>query len=244
MRSIVFRGFFWVTSTFFAILCMPLLLLPGRAALMGWINLYAKTICLWMRLIGGVDLQVAGREHLPAGPFILASKHQSWGDGIFMFSLFGDLTFIISDQIARYPLVGRIFRKMEVLTVDNQRGGPLGQEKRLATAMARAKSQSRSILVYPEGKLAALGQKHRYRKGIYYLYKEYGCPVVPAATNLGLRWLDKSWTLVPGPAVIEFLPPIEPGLDQTTFMTRLEERIETRSLEILPPQYTTRPPTS
>ena len=238
MRSLIFQGFFWVTSTFFAVLCLPLLLLPGRGILMGWIALYTKTICLWMRLVGGIDLQVHGRSNLPAAPFIIASKHQSWGDGIFMFSLFGDLTFIISDQLLRYPIVGRVFRKMGAMTVDNQRAGGPGREKLLAATLKTAKAEGRSILVYPEGKLSALGEKHRYRKGIYYLYRDYNCPVVPAATNLGLRWLDKSWDLLPGPAAIEFLPPIPPGLDQAAFMQLLEERIEQRSREMLPDDFT------
>jgi len=37
----------------------------------------------------------------------------------------------------------------------------------------------------------------------------------------------------PGPAKMEFLEPIAPGLGKEAFMALLQERIETRSLEIL-----------
>ena len=66
------------------------------------------------------------------------------------------------------------------------------------------------------------------------LLKEYGCPVVPVATNLGLRWPQQSKVIYPGPAAIEFLDPIPPGLEKGEFMRKLEDEIETRALQMLP----------
>jgi 1-acyl-sn-glycerol-3-phosphate acyltransferase len=37
----------------------------------------------------------------------------------------------------------------------------------------------------------------------------------------------------PGTAIIEFLDPIEPGLDKNAFMSRLEDVVETRSKELM-----------
>jgi len=37
---------------------------------------------LGMRRIGGMDIQIIGKAHIPAeGPVIIAAKHQSYGDG-------------------------------------------------------------------------------------------------------------------------------------------------------------------
>ena len=69
------------------------------------------------------------------------------------------------------------------------------------------------------------------------MYTAYEKPVVPVATNLGLFWPGQSWNLRPGEAVIEFLDPIEPGLDKSAFMALLEERIETASLALLPHDF-------
>jgi len=41
------------------------------------------------------------------------------------------------------------------------------------------------------------------------------------------------WEKFPGDAKMEFLEPIPPGLEKTEFMALLQERIETRSLELL-----------
>ena len=41
------------------------------------------------------------------------------------------------------------------------------------------------------------------------------------------------WEKYPGPAKIEFLEPIPIGLNKKEFMSLLQDRIETRSLELL-----------
>ena len=56
---------------------------------------------------------------------------------------------------------------------------------------------------------------------------------MPLASNLGQRWNQNDWVKHPGPANLEFLPPIMPGLEKEEFMARLESAIETRSIELL-----------
>jgi 1-acyl-sn-glycerol-3-phosphate acyltransferase len=50
--------------------------------------------------------------------------------------------------------------------------------------------------------------------------------VVPVARNSGLFWPRKLMHKQPGTITVEYLKPIEPGLDRKTFMKTLEERIE------------------
>jgi len=50
---------------------------------------------------------------------------------------------------------------------------------------------------------------------------------------LGQRWNQNDFTKYPGPANLEFLPPILPGLGKEEFMARLESDIETRSIALL-----------
>jgi 1-acyl-sn-glycerol-3-phosphate acyltransferase len=233
MRSFIFRLAYWLTSAFFVLTSIPLLLLPTRKPLMWWILQYTRAMCFWMEKIGRIELQVIGKEKLPDGPCIIAAKHQSWGDGFLMFSQFYDLAFVTGDHLEKFPLVGGILKKMDSIVVNNC-GGPMERERLLAEAMDKARAENRRILIYPEGHLSAIGEKHRYRKGVYHMYKEYGCPVVPVATNLGLRWPQQSKVIYPGPAAIEFLDPIPPGLEKGEFMRKLENEIETRSLQMLP----------
>jgi 1-acyl-sn-glycerol-3-phosphate acyltransferase len=88
-------------------------------------------------------------------------------------------------------------------------------------------------LIYPEGHLAPVGVHFRYRTGVYYMARDFGMPVVPAASNLALFWSQEAWTKTPGTAVLEFLDPIPPGLDKDEFMARLEAAVETRTAELI-----------
>lgn len=236
MRNLLFKAAYWITSVVIAVLALPLLLLPGRRLLMLWLQSYASLMVYWMRVICKIEIEYRGLEHIPDGACIIAAKHQSWGDGYGTFSQIHDLAIVTGDHLERLPLVGIILRKMEAVVVDNC-GGATSREKLIDQELARAKSSNRKILIYPEGHLAPVGYHYRYRKGVYFMYEHYGCPVVPVATNLGLFWPGEEWNLNPGKAVIEFLPPIEPGLEKDEFMPLLEEAIESASIALLPEDF-------
>ncbi|WP_425407768.1 lysophospholipid acyltransferase family protein [Hyphococcus sp.] len=232
LRSLLFQVAYWLTSIFYVLGALPLLLLPGRKPLMFWILGYTRTMCFWMQSLAGIKLRIAGKDKIPDGPCIIAAKHQSWGDGFVMFSQFRDLAFVTGDHLEKFPLVGGLLRRMGAIVVDNC-GGAYARARLVDRELNKASAEERRILIYPEGHLAPAGRQYRYKKGVYHMYQAYGRPVLPVATNLGLRWPQQSWRLTPGEAVIEFLDPIPPGLDKETFMRRLETAIETRSIELL-----------
>ena len=68
-----------------------------------------------------------------------------------------------------------------------------------------------------------------YHPGIAALYTRLEVPVVPVALNSGLFWGRRAFLKRPGRIVLEFLPPIAPGLPRKVFMRELEARIETAS---------------
>ncbi|MBK8458104.1 MAG: 1-acyl-sn-glycerol-3-phosphate acyltransferase [Phyllobacteriaceae bacterium] len=200
-----------MTSIVVAILALPLLLVPGRRPLMIWIRLYSRLMVFWMRAICGIRLEVRGKERVPEGACIIASKHQSWGDGYCMFAQFDDLAFVTGDHLEKLPLVGWILQKMQAIVVASC-GGAESRAALMDTELVQARTQGRRILIYPEGKLVPVGFYMPYRKGVFHMYEAYRCPVLPVATNLGLFWPLDKWTLRPGVAVNAFLEPIPPGL--------------------------------
>ena len=233
IRNLLFQIAYWTTSILVGIVALPLLIVPGRAVLMWWLRFYARAMVFWMRTIIGIEVEIRGRDLVPEGPSIIAAKHQSWGDGFAMFSQFYDLAFVTGDHLEKIPVVGWILRKMQAVVVDSC-GGAEARQRLVDKELVQAREQNRRILIYPEGQLVEPGYHARYKKGVYHMYEAYGCPVVPAATNLGQFWPKSEWALKPGTAVVEFLEPIPPGLDKTTFMAELQDRIETASLALLP----------
>lgn len=236
MKKLLFQIAYWATSIVFALLALPLLLLPGRRYLMIWLQRYARTMVFWMDKIHGIEVEYKGVNNIPDGPCIVASKHQSWGDGYAVFAKINDLAIVTGDHLEKLPLVGTILRKMDAVVVDSC-GGAHARERLVSEEIARARRKQRKILIYPEGHLAPVGYHYRYRKGVFHMYEAYGCPVVPVATNLGLFWNAEDWNLKPGLAAVEFLEPIPPGLDKDSFMYELEERIETASIALLPEDF-------
>ena len=153
-----------------------------------------------MRVFAGIKLEVRGRERLPKGGFILAPKHASYGDGFCAYAQFDDLAFVTGDHLERFPLFKRVRQKLGAIVVDSC-GGPEARSA-LSRDAAHANQEGRSILIYPEGHLAPVGVRFRYRSGVYYMARDFGLPVVPAASNLGVFWPQEEWTKRPGTAVL------------------------------------------
>ena len=85
------------------------------------------------------------------------------------------------------------------------------------------------MLIYPEGHLTKVGEHKRIRAGVWHMQETSQWPVVPVATSLGLRWQEQDYAKYPGPAVIEFLDPIPPGLGKDEMVERLGEAIRTNT---------------
>lgn len=232
MRSVLFAIAYYAISITHVLAAAVAALRPGRGAVRKVINRYGKRMVWAMRVFAGIKLEVRGRERLPAdGAFIIAPKHQSWGDGFCSFSQFDDVAFVTGDHLERFPLFKPILRKLGAIVVDNC-GGPEAR-KAMSTAAAQAHAEGRKILIYPEGHLAPVGTRYRYRTGVFYMSRDFEMVVVPVATNLGCFWPQAKFWKTPGTAIIEFLEPIPTGLHRTEFLTRLEQVIEDKTAELV-----------
>lgn len=232
LGSYAFHVSFYIVTFVFAVVCTLLAFVPGRKALMMGLTLYTRTVRWLLDVMCEVEVEVLGTENLPKeSAYIIAAKHQSYGDGIMMLAHMGDLSFVADRHLERIIMLRRILAKAGAIMVDNC-GGADAQEK-LSREAERVRQERRHLLIYPEGHLSLIGSQHRYRKGVYFMQKDFDCPVVPVATNLGQRWNQQDTLKYPGRAVLEFLPPIEPGLEKDVFMAKLEQAIETRSIALL-----------
>jgi 1-acyl-sn-glycerol-3-phosphate acyltransferase len=231
LRSLIFACAYWVLSVFYALLAALLSLLPGRRALQGVIRFYTVRMLWAMRTFAGIKIDLRGREKLPPGSFIIAAKHHSWGDGFVMFANVPNLSFVTGDHLEDIPLLSGILEKLGAIVVDSCGGSEA--RKDLSDQAARVAAEGKRILIYPEGHLAAPGEKFRYRTGVYYMSRDFNLPVVPCATNLGLFWRQMDFEKRAGTATIEFLDPIPPSDDKDAFMAQLEAVIEQRSNELI-----------
>lgn len=226
IRSLVFNALFWSSCTLAVLTAYAASLLPWRRPVVVAAVGFARWLRLIMRIVMGIRVEVRGRVPRRAA-VIVAAKHQSWADGILMLAILGDINFIIGNGIEKFPLVGRIVARLGATMVNSQ--GQSRAQGALQTCFERAADDPRPLLIYPEGALAPVGETRRYRKGVHLMYETLQRQVIPVATNTGLRWPRNEWTKHAGPAVIEFLDPIPPGLPRDDFLPRLMRIIETRT---------------
>ncbi|MBP6769155.1 MAG: 1-acyl-sn-glycerol-3-phosphate acyltransferase [Reyranella sp.] len=228
IRSIAFNAYFYVGTLLVAVVGIVLVPIPTPVLLRGLLFHWARGVVWGMRWIGGMKIEFRGLEHLPAdGPALLANKHHSESDGILLAAKIRGIAFVAMQELFRYPLIGAILYRLQMIRVDTCGGGR--ERENLAQFAKRACESGRHIAIYPEGNLMAPGERERYRSGIFYLYRDLGLPVTPVATSVGLVWNRRDWRKKAGRAAVEFLPAIEPGLDKESFMRSLEDAIESAS---------------
>lgn len=231
MNSFLFAVAYWWLSAFYAIAAAVAAALPGRGPLAWTLRFYTRRMLWAMRALGGIKVEVKGKDRLPDGAFIIAAKHHSWGDGFVMFANVDNLSFVTGDHLEKIPLLRGILRKFGAIVVDSC-GGPEAR-KALSDRAAEAHAQGRRILIYPEGHLCAPGERFRYRTGVFYMYRDFDLPVVPVATNLSCFWRKQDFKKTPGTATVEFLDPIPTGLGRGEFMAALEAACESRTNELI-----------
>ncbi len=232
MRGSLFRMAYWLLSVIYVLVSLPFLAWPGHGPVRAIIKSYTRAINWALRMIAGIRKEVRGRERLPEGAFIIASKHQSWGDGFLVYPEVKDLAFVTGDHLERFPLVSGILKKLGAIVIDTCGGGEK-KASSLANGMERAKDDGHRILIYPEGHLAPVGYHFRYKSGVWHMAEAMGVPVVPVATNIGVFWQQQEKPKRAGTAIIEFLDPIPPGLPKDEFIARLTEAVEARTAELV-----------
>src|SRR5690606_39877245 len=99
MRSLAFNIAYWLLSIAYASAGAFAALTPGSGATSWIIRRYVKRMVQAMRLFAGIRIEARGKERLPQGAFIIASKHQSWGDGFATYDQFDDLAFVTGDHL-------------------------------------------------------------------------------------------------------------------------------------------------
>lgn len=225
MRSFLFNILFYGYTALVAIACLPLTYLRSARPLATVLHWWARGIVWLLRHVAGIRMEVRGQQHIPVhGPSIIASKHQSFSDGILVLSLLPNIATVAMKDLLDYPAIGRILLKLDMIMVDTCGGG--NERNTLSIAAKRAYENERHILIYPEGQLVPVGDRERYKAGVYHLYADLNLPVTPVATNVGLCWQCRAWRKNPGKVVLSFMEPIQTGLDKETFMRVLEDMIE------------------
>jgi 1-acyl-sn-glycerol-3-phosphate acyltransferase len=140
------------------------------------------------------------------------------------FALLPDACFVMKKELLMVPLFGWHGMKAGMIVVD--RAGHSTALKKLVRDSTARMTESRQIIIFPEGTRGLPGQPGEYKPGIAALYRELEMPVTPLALNCGSHW-NKGFVVKPGTIVFDYLEPIPAGLKRGEFMRELQTRIDT-----------------
>lgn len=230
LQSLIFAIYMYGLMVVFGILGLPTLLGP-RSWARGMLKTYLIVLWFGLRWICGVRYEVRGREHLPEGGALIASKHQSMWETLAFWGILPDPAIILKKSLVYMPFFGWFAVKLGNISID-RKGGASTLRAMLKQAKQRG-SEGRQVLIFPEGTRTAPGENPEYKPGIVGLYQAMKVPCIPVALNSGVHMTNYCGLRKPGLIVVEFLEPIPPGLEKKQFLDLLHERISTASDRLL-----------
>jgi 1-acyl-sn-glycerol-3-phosphate acyltransferase len=188
-----------------------------------------KTYCYWVRWTAGwmIGVKFDVRGTAPAEEVLIAAKHHSFLDIMMIFMSVPAGKFIMKRELMWAPIIGQYALRLGCVPVNRGKRG-LAIKRMIADVESGAKNPGQ-LIIYSQGTRVAPGAKKPYKVGSYALYSQLGQPCVPVATNCGVFWPRHGVYRAPGTAVVEFLEPIQPGMEQRAFMSKLETEVEARS---------------
>src|SRR5947207_15966805 len=124
IRSAAFNLYFYALTVLAALLGIVLVPIPGPKLLRGLLHHYARAVAWGMRWIGGMRVELRGREHLPKhGPALLACKHHAEVDGILLAAEIPGIAFVAMQELFRLPVIGAVLYLLQKIRVDTSGGG-------------------------------------------------------------------------------------------------------------------------
>ncbi len=229
VRSLLFQALFYLNTVFWLMVALPTFFMPYRAVL--WVAKTWGRANLVLLRVAGIKVEVRGRDKIPKGPLIVASKHQSTWETTALMPLFDNPLFILKRELEWIPVFGWLLIKGRMVPVNRGAGS-----QALAEMTERARielSRGRQLIIFPEGTRRPAGAEPRYKYGVAHLYAAEGVPCLPVALNSGVFWPRHSLLLKPGTVVVEILDPIMPGIDKDVFFKRLQDVIETATARLV-----------
>jgi 1-acyl-sn-glycerol-3-phosphate acyltransferase len=228
LMSLVFVVQMYLAMAVLAIGFAPWALFSRRGAYVA-MHSYCRWVIFTARVLCGLRTELRGTS--PTGECVVAAKHQSFLDIILIFHAVPAGKFIMKRELRFAPFLGQYALRIGCVPVNRgKRGAAITKMK---ADVAKGAAEPGQLIIYPQGTRVAPGAHKPYKVGTGLLYEQLAQPCYPVATNVGVFWPKRGILRKPGLAVVEFLPPIAPGLQVADFMIRLEDEIETHSNRLM-----------
>jgi 1-acyl-sn-glycerol-3-phosphate acyltransferase len=145
---------------------------------------YALHARLWARIalaLNSTPVELRGAGHLPDGPFILMSNHQSNFDILSLIATIPRRVYwIAKKELFDIPVFGPSMRRGGYIPLDRSDGRKALKSMENAASVIR---QGSSVVMFPEGTRSRDGRLLPFKRGGFMLAVRAGVPVIPVTIN-------------------------------------------------------------
>lgn len=219
LRNLLFYLAFYLGSPGYVLLAAAQYALGMNQAFRLTVERWSRFHAAIARNLLGIKLVVEGE--IPKGPILIAMKHQSFYEAIYVPGFFDRPVVFAKAELMRIPVWGKVGQRYGLIAVHRDQGAS-ALRKMLAAAKAYS-AEGRPLVIFPEGTRVPFGQRGELQAGFAGLYKLLGLPVVPIAANSGPlyhRWLKPAGTVTY--RIGETIPP---GLPREEIEARVQDAI-------------------
>src|SRR5580692_5345119 len=122
LRSLLYNVLFYMLLIFWMIVGIPTFVMPRRGIL-NIASLWARSSIWLLRVVCNTKVEYRGLEKIPAGPLIVASKHQSMWETFALLQFFDQPLYILKRELRWIPLFGWYLVKSNMIGVERGAGG-------------------------------------------------------------------------------------------------------------------------
>jgi 1-acyl-sn-glycerol-3-phosphate acyltransferase len=205
LRSALFALALVVVTPPYALVALATFALPRMARyriISGWSRLVVRLA----RALCGIRWTVEGREHLPAQPAVILSKHQSAWETLAFQEIFPPQVLVLKRELLWIPFFGWGLALMSPIAIDRAKGRAALRD--IARRGKERLAQGFWVVMFPEGTRVRVGEARPYQQGGAWLAAQCGVPVVPVAHNAGRLWARNAFLKRPGTVTVRIGPPI------------------------------------
>jgi 1-acyl-sn-glycerol-3-phosphate acyltransferase len=230
LRSLLFQVAFYLNTVGWSLATIPLFPLPSRY-MVKLAQLWAGANLWLLKAICGITLEQRGRENIPQGALLVASKHQSAWDTFALLCLFSYPSYVLKRELTHIPFFGWSLLKAGMIPLN--RGAGKEALTDLIARVRRAVADRRQVIIFPEGTRRPVGAAPDYKLGVVQIYAACDTPCLPVALNSGVLWPRRKFLRYPGTVIVEYLPPIPPGLPRAAFFRKLQADLEAATARLV-----------
>ena len=211
---------------------LAILLIPLPAVVRSrWVSGWAHAVMWWLKVTCNLRYEVTGREHIPATPSVILSKHQSAWETIALQSIFPPQVWVLKRELLMIPFFGWGLWAVGSIPIDRSSGREA--LKKLVNHGKDRLKRGLWVVIFPEGTRTAPGARGKYHIGGAWLASHTETTVVPVAHNAGRYWRKNSILKYPGVIQVVIGQPIDTaGLKPDAVNKQVEDWIELEMLHL------------